>query len=131
VIQFWIFDFGLWKKAVKKIIRSKSLSVNDPKSKTCSTPCRRIHNRKLPGIVVMAVAFATCGAFANAQQATKVGRIGFLDSGTASGTAVLLEAFRQSCVSLDGLKERISSSSTGLPSKKMSAYLSLRPNWFD
>jgi putative ABC transport system substrate-binding protein len=36
-----------------------------------------------------------CGARAEAQQAGKIFRIGFLDSSTASGMAVLVEAFRQ------------------------------------
>jgi len=35
------------------------------------------------------------GTFAGAQQPGKVARIGFLDSSTASGMAVLLEAFRE------------------------------------
>jgi len=38
--------------------------------------------------------FALCSSAA-AQQAGKISRIGFLDSSTASGSAVLLEAFRQ------------------------------------
>ena len=42
----------------------------------------------------------------------------FPGSSTASGSAVLLEAFRQELASLDGLKERISPSSTDLPSKE-------------
>ena len=36
-----------------------------------------------------------CGARAEAQQTGKIFRIGFLDSSTASGSAVLVEAFRQ------------------------------------
>jgi putative ABC transport system substrate-binding protein len=36
-----------------------------------------------------------CGAVAQAQQTGKVFRIGFLDTGTASGSAVLLEALQQ------------------------------------
>src|SRR5262245_4052266 len=35
------------------------------------------------------------GTFADAQQPTKVARIGFLDPSTASGIAVLIDAFRQ------------------------------------
>ena len=35
------------------------------------------------------------GAIAEAQQAGKVARIGFLDTSTASGSAVLVNAFRQ------------------------------------
>jgi putative ABC transport system substrate-binding protein len=46
-------------------------------------------------LVAVAVAFALCGAVAQAQQAGKIFRIGFLDSSTASGMAVLFEAFWQ------------------------------------
>src|SRR5687768_13913522 len=52
-------------------------------------------NRKLVGIVAIALAFALCGAVADAQQTGKIARIGFLDNSTAAGSAVLLEAFRQ------------------------------------
>ena len=70
-------------------------------------------------------------SLADAQQPAKVFRIGFLDSSTASGMAVLVDAFRQelSKLGLDGLRERISPSSTGLPSKKLSACLSLPRSW--
>ena len=39
--------------------------------------------------------FALCCSSAQAQQAGKIFRIGFLDPSTASGSAVLVEAFRQ------------------------------------
>ena len=55
----------------------------------------KIENPKWAGLVALPVAFALCGAVAQAQQAGKIFRIGFLDNSTASGTAVLLEAFRQ------------------------------------
>ena len=42
----------------------------------------------------MSLPFALCSA-ADAQQTGKVLRIGFLDASTASGSAVLLETFRQ------------------------------------
>jgi putative tryptophan/tyrosine transport system substrate-binding protein len=51
--------------------------------------------RKWLGLPTLAVAFALCGAMAHAQQAGKIFRIGFLDSSTASGMAVLVDAFRQ------------------------------------
>jgi len=54
-----------------------------------------IQNPKWAGLLALAVAFALCGAVAEAQQTGKMFRIGFLDNGTASGTAVLLEPFRQ------------------------------------
>jgi ABC-type uncharacterized transport system substrate-binding protein len=71
-----------------KIIRSESLSVEDPKSKTCPEPCRRIQNRKWLGLPVIAFVLAMCGAVAQAQQPKKVPRIGYLstfDTATDSG----------------------------------------------
>jgi putative tryptophan/tyrosine transport system substrate-binding protein len=46
------------------------------------------------GLALSAMLFALCSS-ANAQQTGKVFRIGFLDNSTASGSAVLVEAFRQ------------------------------------
>ena len=48
----------------------------------------------VPSILV-AVVLLALGVKAEAQQAGKVPRIGFLDNSTASGMAVLLDAFRQ------------------------------------
>jgi len=67
---------------------------------------------------------------AEAQQTGKIAHIGFLDSSTASGSAVLLDAFWQEMHKLGWIKERISPSSIGLPSKSLSACLSLRRTWF-
>jgi hypothetical protein len=47
----------------------------------------------VPSILV-AVVLLVLGVIADAQQTGKIFRIGFLDQSTASGTAVLLEAFR-------------------------------------
>jgi len=55
----------------------------------------KIGNRKLTGVVTLAVAFALCGAVVEAQQPGKIPRIGFLDDSTASSIADRLEAFRQ------------------------------------
>ena len=55
----------------------------------------KIENLKWVGIVAIVVAFTMCGARAEAQQTGKVLRIGFLDGSTASGMAVLIDAFRQ------------------------------------
>jgi len=73
------------------------------KSKTCpfdklragSEHCRRIQNRKLVGIVVLIIAFAMCGAVAQAQQPTKVPRIGYLQATPSSAVGARTEAFRQ------------------------------------
>ena len=47
------------------------------------------------GLWRFALTFAFGGAVADAQQPGKIFRIGFLDTSTASGSAVLVEAFRQ------------------------------------
>jgi ABC-type uncharacterized transport system substrate-binding protein len=73
---------------------SKSLSDNR-KSKTCAELCRSIQNPKWLGISVIAFVLVAAVAVVQAQQPTKVPRIGFLDSSTASSNAVLVEAFRR------------------------------------
>ena len=64
-------------------------------SKTCTEQCRSIQNRKLVGIVALAVAFAMCGAVAQAQPLTKTPRIGFLAGVSPSTIPGRTEAFRQ------------------------------------
>src|SRR5437867_2666312 len=54
----------------------------------------KIQNRKL-ALFAIVVALTVCGARAEAQQTGKIFRIGFLDGSTASGMAVLIDAFRQ------------------------------------
>ena len=66
---------------------SESFSVNNLKSK--------IQNLKWVGIFAIAFTIAFGWAGASAQQTGKIFRLGFLDAGTASGSAVLVEAFRQ------------------------------------
>jgi putative tryptophan/tyrosine transport system substrate-binding protein len=50
--------------------------------------------KKITFLTLCAMLFAPC-SFADAQQTGKIPRIGFLDSSTASGSAVLVDAFRQ------------------------------------
>jgi hypothetical protein len=50
-------------------------------------------NKKFAWLV--ALLLLAIGTFAEGQQAGKFARIGFLDSSTASGMAVLVETFRQ------------------------------------
>ena len=69
------------------------LFFGNRKSETSPDLCRSIENLK--SVVALAVTFVLCGAVAHAQQTGKVPRIGFLDSSTASGSAVLVDAFRQ------------------------------------
>jgi putative tryptophan/tyrosine transport system substrate-binding protein len=73
---------------------SQSFSEN-PKPVLSHVEGSAIQNRKLVGILAIVVAFATCGAAAHAQQPGKIFRIGYLDPGTASGGAVLVDTFRQ------------------------------------
>jgi putative tryptophan/tyrosine transport system substrate-binding protein len=56
---------------------------------------KRPRRLKWVGILAIALTFAVGGAVAQAQQAGKVARIGFLDNSTAAGSAVLVDAFRQ------------------------------------
>jgi ABC-type uncharacterized transport system substrate-binding protein len=55
--------------------------------------------RKITVLTLCAMLFALC-SFADAQQPGKIVRIGFLDSSTASGGAVLVDAFRQELTKL-------------------------------
>jgi putative tryptophan/tyrosine transport system substrate-binding protein len=69
---------------------------SDRVSDSCSgNPKSAIQNPKWAGLLALTLAFTLCGAVADAQQTGKVFRIGFLDSSTASGMAVLVDAFRQ------------------------------------
>jgi putative ABC transport system substrate-binding protein len=56
-------------------------------------------NQKILAVALSTMLFALCGPV-HAQQAGKMLRIGFLDPSTASGSAVLLEAFRQEMTKL-------------------------------
>jgi putative ABC transport system substrate-binding protein len=64
-------------------------------SSRCDNRKSKIQNRKWVGIFAITLTFAFSGAVAQAQQTGKIFRIGYLDTGTASGSRVLLEAFRQ------------------------------------
>src|SRR5262244_1170199 len=55
--------------------------------------------------VLCAMLFALC-SFAKAQQTGKIFRIGFLDNSTASGSAVLVDAFRQELSKLGWIEGR-------------------------
>jgi ABC-type uncharacterized transport system substrate-binding protein len=79
----------------KFFLRFLGINSDNLKCKTCPEPCRRIQNLKWAGLFAIVVALTVCGARADAQQAEKIFRIGFLDPSTASGSAVLVDAFRQ------------------------------------
>jgi putative ABC transport system substrate-binding protein len=54
-----------------------------------------IHKLTWPGIVLIGLTFAICGAVAHAQQANKVPQIGFLVPGSATSYGSRIEAFRK------------------------------------
>ena len=64
-----------------KSFPSKFFSENR-KSKTCPESYRRIQNRKLLGIVALVGTLAMCGAVVQAQQPTKIPRIGYVGPAT-------------------------------------------------
>jgi ABC-type uncharacterized transport system substrate-binding protein len=70
------------------------------KSATCPEPSRRIQNRKWLGLSVIVFMLVVVGPVVDAQQPGKVARIGFVDGSTASGSAVLVDAFRQELTNL-------------------------------
>ncbi len=76
-------------------IRFPAFSSDNRKSKTCTEPCRSIQNPKWVGIFAFALTFAMCGAVAQAQQAKKVPRIGYLSVLSPSSDSTRIEAFRQ------------------------------------
>src|SRR5438093_10373178 len=89
-----IFDFRLpifdWGRRRVKAISSKRVSDS------CSDNRKsKIQNRKWVGLFAIVFALTVWAARAEAQQTGKIFRIGYLDNSTASGSAVLLDAFRQ------------------------------------
>jgi len=77
---------------------SENTSLRLPNS--CSDNRKsKIENRKLVGIIALVIAFAMCGAVAQAQQPGKVPRIGFLVASNSSANSDRIAAFR------DGLRE--------------------------
>ena len=75
----------------KPLARPLSFQSDNRQSKIQKRPRRP----KWAGLVAFVLTVALCGAVAYAQQAGKIFRIGFLDPSTASGSAVLVDAFRQ------------------------------------
>ena len=66
-----------------------------------------------------------------AQQTGKVARIGFLDSSTASGMAVLLDAFKQGLSKLGWIEgKNIIIEYRFAENKAVIAYLTLQRSWF-
>ena len=104
---------------------------DNPKSKSCPELCRRIQNPKWVGLVAFVLAFALCGAVADAQQPGKIFRIGYLDGGNAAGSAVLVDAFLQELTKLGWIEgKNITIEYRFAENKGLSTCLSLRRSWF-
>jgi putative tryptophan/tyrosine transport system substrate-binding protein len=65
------------------------------KSKTCPEPCRRIQNLKLAGVLAILISLVGRVGMAEAQQTSKIARIGYLIPSTPAAAAQNMEAFRQ------------------------------------
>jgi hypothetical protein len=78
--------------------------VNIPSQETPSLSPKlksKIQIRKWVGIFTIVVALTVCGARAEAQQPTKVPRVGYLTNASLSAIAARTEAFRQGLRELD------------------------------
>ena len=89
-----IFDYGEKQVHVKTWTRFS----DNRKSK--------IQNRKWVGIIPLVIIFAMGRVEVRAQQSGKIFRIGFLDPSTASGSAVLIDAFRQELSKLGWIERK-------------------------
>ena len=76
-ITFWIFRFWIESQENKPMNAFPSKSLSDNRKSA-------IQNRKWAGLFVIVVAFTVCGARAQAQQPTKVPRIGYLSVSSPS-----------------------------------------------
>jgi hypothetical protein len=95
--RFWILD---WGRRRMKEISSKRVPVScsdnrQSKIQNLQPEADPPQAEKWLVLAVLAFALTVCGAVAMAQQTGKVLRIGYLDNSTASGMAVLVDAFRQ------------------------------------
>ena len=82
---------------MKKLFRIRFFGSQSDnlKSKTCTESSRSIQNLKWVRVVAIGVSFTLCGAVAQAQQPTKVYRIGYLTNASLSSVAARTEAFHQ------------------------------------
>ena len=66
-----------------------------PRTKSSPADQKQPRRPKWAGVLAILVLLVGCVGMAHAQQTGKILRIGFLDVSTASGMAVLVDAFRQ------------------------------------
>jgi putative tryptophan/tyrosine transport system substrate-binding protein len=99
-IQFWILDcrFSIGGKGMNKKrtwIRWLDFFSDNWKSKTCTELSRSIQNRKWVGFIAIFLSLLGIVGMAEAQQPTRVPRIGFLSAPSPSAVSARAEAFRQ------------------------------------
>jgi putative ABC transport system substrate-binding protein len=82
---------NVWREQSMNTLPSRSHSDNLKSA---------IQNLKWAGLFAILLALAMCEVRAEAQQAGKIARIGFLDTSTSSGMAVLVDALRQEIAGL-------------------------------
>ena len=80
-------------------------------------------------ILFVAVLLAVA-VIAEAQQSTKIPRIGFLAAATPATAAHLVEALSKGYVNMAMWKDRMSSWSYGSVRGRLNSFRSLLPNWF-
>jgi putative tryptophan/tyrosine transport system substrate-binding protein len=96
-----IFDFRLpildWGNGMNKTFwnRFSAFYSDNRKSKTCPELGRRIENLKWLGLSVIAFVLVVTGVVAQAQQPTKVPRVGWLTAASLTAISFRTEAFRQ------------------------------------
>src|SRR5262245_38047272 len=73
----------------------KNTLLNRFSNSHSANPKSKIEYSKWVGLSIIAFVLVVVGPVASAQQSGKIFRIGFLDPSTASGMAVLVDAFRQ------------------------------------
>jgi putative tryptophan/tyrosine transport system substrate-binding protein len=80
---------------MEKTIWIGSLSGPNRKSKTCTEPRRSIQNPKWLGLFAIVIAFVGLTSVAEAQQPTKIPRIGVLSASSPSAASRRIKAFQQ------------------------------------
>jgi len=88
--------------------------------------------RKITVLALCAILFALCGSV-DAQQTKKIPTVGFLLEGFPSSISdsIRIDAFEKACTKSAILKEKVSSSSTGLQRAKESAFRIWHQSWSD
>jgi putative tryptophan/tyrosine transport system substrate-binding protein len=95
-MTFWIFDFRFWIRGGRRVkvfsLKRISDSCSDKRPRGLKS---KIKNLKSVGFVTLMLALTMCSAVAEAQQAAKIPRIGYLTPLSAPLSSSRVEAFRQ------------------------------------